>query len=131
MSNRRRDQVGVSGDEESDMGTVFQSGVPLAQPTDLHAASRPVLRIGKRLDPFCADRSTQLRFGIRSVRYLIDTCSIGRAIADDTHPNGSDRKTDRLDGYAIAAQALGRQLTLITHDTRDFARIPRLLVLEN
>ncbi|HTK98145.1 MAG TPA: PIN domain-containing protein [Pseudomonadales bacterium] len=30
----------------------------------------------------------------------------------------------------IAAQALGRQLTLITHDTRDFARIPRLRVLE-
>ena len=30
----------------------------------------------------------------------------------------------------IAAQALARQLILITHDTRDFARIPRLRVLE-
>lgn len=30
----------------------------------------------------------------------------------------------------IAAQALARQLTLITHNTRDFARVPRLRVLE-
>jgi predicted nucleic acid-binding protein len=130
MSNRRRDQVGVSGDEESDMGTVFQSGVPLAQPTDLHAASRPVSRIGKRLDPFCTDRSTQLRFGIRSVRYLIDTCSIGRAIADDSARMEVTGKPIGLMDALIAAQALARQLTLITHDTRDFARIPRLRVLE-
>ena len=30
----------------------------------------------------------------------------------------------------IAAQALTRGLTLITHDTDDFARVPRLRILE-
>jgi tRNA(fMet)-specific endonuclease VapC len=128
------------------------------------------------------------------VRYLIDTSSIGRAIADDTwrlrraisslgidqigasvmtvmeieyglarrrvrqarvvrdllhlfHPVAFDEHDAEMAGSLraqmegigkpiglmdtlIAAQALVRQLTLITHDTRDFARVPRLRMLE-
>jgi tRNA(fMet)-specific endonuclease VapC len=128
------------------------------------------------------------------VRYLIDTSSIGRAIADDSwrlrsaisslgidqigasvvtimeieyglarrrvrqaklvrdllqlfHPVVFDEQDAAMAGSLraqmegigkpvglmdtlIAAQALARQLTLITHNTRDFARVPRLRVLE-
>jgi tRNA(fMet)-specific endonuclease VapC len=128
------------------------------------------------------------------VRYLIDTSSIGRAIADDSwrfrsaisslgidqigasvvtimeieyglarrrvrqaklvrdllqlfHPVAFDEQDAVMAGSLraqmegigkpvglmdtlIAAQALARQLTLITHNTRDFARVPRLRVLE-
>lgn len=128
------------------------------------------------------------------MRYLIDTSSIGRAIADDSwrfrsaisslgidqigasvvtimeieyglarrrvrqaklvrdllqlfHPVAFDEQDAVMAGSLraqmegigkpvglmdtlIAAQALARQLTLITHNTRDFARVPRLRVLE-
>ena len=128
------------------------------------------------------------------MRYLIDTSSIGRAIADDTwrlrraisnlgidqignsvmtvmeieyglarrrvrhskiirdllrlfspvtfdeqdaatagslraQMEGSGKPIGLMDTL-IAAQALTRGLTLITHDTDDFARVPRLRILE-
>jgi tRNA(fMet)-specific endonuclease VapC len=128
------------------------------------------------------------------VRYLIDTSSIGRAIADDTwrlrraisnlgidqigasvmtvmeieyglarhrvrqasvvrdllrtfRPVAFDEHDAAMAGSLraqmerigkpiglmdtlIAAQALARELTLVTHDTDDFARVPRLRILE-
>ena len=43
--------------------------------------------------------------------------------------DGSGKPIGLMDTL-IAAQTLARELTLITHDTGDFARVPRLQILE-